>query len=106
MTTATRSAPPPAPAAPRLRAWIRGLLAGPIAFIASWVLMAGAALYLPKGAAGIDNLVFPVVLFPLIWALLFLYSLTDPRLLRAGAVMAAILLTHGGLIAYHLGATA
>ncbi|WP_348675465.1 hypothetical protein [uncultured Abyssibacter sp.] len=91
-----------APGKPRLRAWMRGVLAGPLAFIASWILMAGAALYLPKGAAGIDNMVFPVVLFPLIWALLFLYSLLDRRLLRAYGVVMLLLAVHGGLIARHL----
>ena len=104
MTTARPSLPRSTGGPRRLRAWARGLLAGPVAFLASWVLMAGAALYLPRGAAGIDNLVFPIILFPLIWALLFLYTLTDPRLLRASAVLALVLLTHGGLIAYHLGA--
>lgn len=86
----------------RARAWARGLLAGPLSFFGSWLLMAGAALYLPAGAAGVDNMVFPVVLFPLIWCALFLYALLDSRLFRAYAVILLLGLSHLGLIARHL----
>lgn len=106
MTTADHTTAAGIRQRPRLRAWTRGVLAGPLAFVASWILMAGAALYLPEGAAGIDNLVFPVVLFPLIWAVLFLYALLDRHLLRAYVVIGLVLASHGGLIAAHLGSVA
>lgn len=86
----------------RFRPWLRGLLAGPLAFITSWLLMAGAALYLPAGAAGVDNMVFPIVLFPLVWCLLFLYTLLDPRLWRGYAVILVLCAIHGGMIANHM----
>ncbi len=89
-----------------LRPWLRGALAGPLSFICSWLLMAGAALYLPGGAAGVDNMVFPIVLFPLVWAGLFLYTLLDHRLVRAYAVIAALCVVHAILIYRHVGAAA
>lgn len=64
--------------------------------------MCGGALWLPKGPAQIDNLVLPVVLFPVIWAALFFYTLLDGKLARAWAVTAALLMGHGGLIAQHV----
>ncbi len=85
-----------------LRACWRGLLAGPLSLMASGLLMAGAALYLPGGAAGIDNIVLPILLFPLIWCLLLLYALLDERLLRASAIIVALGGAHLALILDHL----
>ncbi len=98
-TTADTSTPP---RASRGRAWLRGLLAGPLSFVCAVLVMSGGALWLPGGKAGIDNLVLPIGLFPLIWTLLFLYSLIDPRLGRAYAVVGGLLLLHGAMIALHL----
>ena len=58
------------------RKWTRILLAGPGAVLVALVVMAGMPLWLPGGAAGVDNLVLPLVLVPLvlvplIWAALF-----------------------------------
>ncbi len=86
-----------------MRPWVRGVLAGPLSFICSWLLMAGAALYLPSGRAGVDNMVFPIVLFPLVWSGLFLYALLERRLGRGYLVIVALGLAHALLIARHLG---
>ena len=86
----------------RKQAWLRSLLAGPGAFVAAVVLMCGAALYLPQGAAGVNNLVLPAVLFPLLWTAGFLYALLDPSLARAGLVMLAVSLANTAFIAAHL----
>lgn len=81
------------------RRWARGLLAGPVAFVASAVVMAGGALWLPKGAASIDNIVLPIVLFPAIWAAFFFYTSLDRNLLRAWLVTLGLLGINGGMIA-------
>lgn len=60
--------------------------------------MAGMALWLPGGAAGIDNLVLPLVLVPLIWSLLFFHACLDARLLRITALSLGLLALHGGLV--------
>ena len=88
-----------------VRSWARGVLAGPLSFICSWLLMAGAALYLPGGAAGVDNLVFPILLFPLVWSCLFLYTLLDERLARAYLVVFALCGLHALLLLRHLSMT-
>jgi hypothetical protein len=68
--------------------WLRVLLAGPLVILTSVVVMLGGALWLPQGAAEIDHLMLPIVLFPAIWAVLFFSrmsrskahpSLRDPR---------------------------
>lgn len=89
----------------RSRRWIRIALAGPGAVIVALVMMAGMALWLPGGAAGIDNLVLPLILVPLIWAGLFFHACLDRRLGRVAIVAGGLLAIHGGLIAQKFSAT-
>lgn len=81
------------------RRWMRIFLAGPVSVIVALTLLAGMPLWLPGGAAGIDNLVFPLVLAPLIWAGLFFHACLDRSLLRVALVAILLFLIHGGLIA-------
>lgn len=82
------------------RKWMRIGFAGPGAVIVALVVMAGMTLWLPRGAAGIDNLVLPLVLAPLIWALLFFHACLDSRLGRVVIVAVGLFALHAGLIAY------
>jgi hypothetical protein len=77
----------------------RGVLAGPVVFLAAAAVMAGGAVWIPGGAASIDNIVLPIVLFPAIWAALFFYACLDRRLLRAWLVTLALLGINAALIA-------
>ena len=86
----------------RRRAWLRGLLAGPLALLAALLTMMGGALWLPAGAAGLDHLVLPVVFFPVRWALWFLYACMDPRLGRGYAVVGGAALVQLALILVHV----
>lgn len=79
--------------------WARILLAGPGAIIVTLTLLAGMPLWLPGGAAGIDNLAFPLVFAPLIWAMLFFHACLDRRIARVALVAAALFLIHGGMVA-------
>src|SRR3546814_3202649 len=54
-------------------------------------------LWLPGGAAGIDNLAVPLVLAPLIWAGLFFHACLDRSLARVALVAGVLFLVHGGL---------
>jgi hypothetical protein len=78
---------------------MRILLAGPGAIVVTLALLAGMPLWLPGGAAGIDNLAFPLVLAPLIWSMLFFHACLDRSIARVAAVAAALLLIHGGMVA-------
>lgn len=79
--------------------WIRVGFAGPGAVIVALVVMAGSTLWLPGGAAGIDNLVLPLVLLPLIWAALFFHACLDRRLARVALVAVGLLTVHAALVA-------
>jgi len=85
------------PIQPRHR-WARILLAGPGAIVVTLTLLAGMPLWLPGGAAGIDNLAFPLVFAPLIWAMLFFHACLDRRTARVALVAGALFLVHGGMV--------
>jgi hypothetical protein len=84
----------------RARRLIRTGFAGPGAIVTSMATMAGMALWLPGGAAGIDNLVLPLILFPLIWAGLFFHACLDSRLTRVAIVALTLFALHAGLVAH------
>lgn len=77
-------------------------LAGPVTFIVSIMVMLGMAIWFPEGAGQIDNMIFPMLLFPLIWAIIFFYSYLEKKLLRLGLVLAILMLTHVAMIGSHL----
>lgn len=87
---------------PGIRKWLRIGFAGPGAIMIALVIMAGMTLWLPRGAAGIDNLVLPLVLAPLIWAALFFHACLDRKLGRVATVAIGLLALHAGLIARQL----
>ena len=73
------------------RAAIRTALAGPVALAVAVVVMAAMPLWFPEGAAGIDHLVLPLVLFPAIWAVAFFYACLTEKLGRASVVLMGVL---------------
>lgn len=73
-------------------------LAGPVALLVSIFFMASMSLWLPEGEAGINQLVVPVVLFPMIWAVAFFYPLLDWNIKRATIVMLSALVLCGGSV--------
>lgn len=81
------------------RKWIRVGLAGPMAVISALVMMAGMTQWLPGGAAGIDNLVLPLLLVPLLWAGFFFHACLDSRLSRVVILSVGLMILHAGLVA-------
>lgn len=85
----------------RARKWIRIGIAGPGAIVIALVMMAGMTLWLPPGTAGIDNLVLPLVLVPLIWAALFFHACLDAKLGRVAMVALGLLTFHAALLVHN-----
>ena len=72
-------------AAPRNSRWhtvARVTLAGPITILLSAMTFAGMPLWLPRGAAGIDHIILPLILLPAVWAILFFHAVLDRSLAR------------------------
>jgi hypothetical protein len=89
----------------KLRATFRTLLAGPLTVIVACVAVAAMPLWLPPGPAKVDHLIFPLILFPAIWALVFFYALLDRKLWRVTLLLLALGLTNGGMLVQHLSKT-
>lgn len=80
-------------AAPRKSRWktvARVTLAGPIVLVLSALVFAGMPLWLPRGAAGIDHIILPLILLPAVWAVLFFHAVLDRSLARVAIVALAI----------------
>jgi hypothetical protein len=78
--------------------WWRILLAGPVVALTSFAMLCGGTQWMPAGAAGIDHLALPLVLFPAIWAALFFHACLERRLARAYAVHGVLLLANAALV--------
>ena len=81
--------------------WWRVALAGPWTLVASVVVMASLATWVPPGAGRVDNIAIPLVLFPLIWAVLFFHASLTRRLWHAAAVSVALTAACGLLLGAH-----
>ncbi len=82
-----------APAAPHSSRWqtiARVTLAGPIVLLLSALVFAGMPLWLPRGAAGIDHIILPLILLPAVWAVLFFHAVLDRSLARVAIVALVI----------------
>ena len=77
---------------------LRWVTAGPLTIVAAVATMACAPLLLPHGAAGVDHLIFPILLFPAFWAVYFFYALLERNPARGVVVMMAIILTAATLV--------
>lgn len=70
---------------------LRWFLAGPVALLLAAAVMAAMPLWFPQGAAGIDHLILPLILFPAIWAGAFFYACLGENLGRASLVLIGLL---------------
>ena len=84
--------------APRLAVALRWVMAGPLTLIAAVLTMASTPLWFPKGLAGIDHLIFSIVLFPAFWALFIFYALIEPKPVRGLIVLIAVILLNALVI--------
>lgn len=64
--------------------------------VASVAVTAGMPLYLPFSQT--DNIGLPIVIFPVTWLVLFLYSCLCRRAWRAWALLAGLTVVHAALI--------
>lgn len=77
-------------------------LAGPLVFITAVLVMSGGAVWMPKGVAGVDNIVMPLVLFPVFWAALFFYACLTARVARGFWVVGGIAALQVVVVTLHI----
>ncbi|MEM8553495.1 MAG: hypothetical protein AAGF71_01580 [Pseudomonadota bacterium] len=78
---------------------VRWLLSGPATILATAVVMMGMTHWFPAGAAHVDNIVMPIILFPLIWAGIFFYTCIEENLPRNVVVVTGLIVGHVILLA-------
>ena len=99
LTRVRRMDPPGAEAIrrrPRLARWI---LAGPVALLAAVATLMAMPLWVPPGAAGVNDIAFPIILTPLLWAVPFFYAVLAENLVRATVVLGLAILVQGLAVA-------
>lgn len=69
------------------------------------IIIAGMTLYLPKGAAGIDQIAIPVVLFPLVWVTVALTLFGAKNRKRAWAIVGVVFAVHFAGVVYKFATT-
>ena len=77
----------------------RWILAGPGALLAALATMAAMPVWLPAGAAGIDDIALPIILTPFLWAIPFFYACLEENLPRGAAVLVAAILVQAAIAA-------
>lgn len=91
-------------AAPRNSRWqtvARVTLAGPITVLLSAMVFAGMPLWLPRGAAGIDHIILPLLLLPAVWAILFFHAVLDRSLARVAIVALVVGTANAAMLVSH-----
>ena len=78
---------------------MRWLLGGPMAVLIAILAMGAMPLWFPAGAAGVDHLIFPLILFPALWAAAFFYAILAENMRHAALVMTALALVNAACIA-------
>lgn len=79
----------------------RVLLAGPVALGVAMLVALVMPLWVPAGVGKVDNLVMPLVLFPLIWAVLFFHACLDASIRRVAILALALAVVHGAALGWH-----
>jgi len=84
----------------RLRATGYALASLLLAFIFAIIVTAGSSKWLPQGAAGVNHIVFPIVVFPFVWAAFAIWLYGARRRLRAWLCVGGLTAVHIGLIVH------
>jgi len=69
-----------------------------LSFVFAVVVTAGATKWMPPGRGGVDHIIVPVVLFPLIWIAFVVPLYASRRRWRGWAAAGVITVVHFGLV--------
>lgn len=75
-------------------------LCGPFVLLVSLLFMLAMAVWFPPGAGKVNNIIMPLVMFPLIWATLFFYCYLGNNLIKIFRILLLLLLLNGAILAF------
>ena len=71
-----------------------------VPFALAVIVVAGATRWLPEGRAGIDHIVVPLAVFPVIWIAFVIPLYSASRRARAWTIVWGLSIVHAGLVAF------
>jgi hypothetical protein len=74
-------------------------LTGPATLFVSLLVMLGMAVWFPPGAGNVNNIMMPLVMFPLIWAVLFFYTYLTNNMRKAWWLLLALFIVNSAILA-------
>ena len=74
-------------------------LTGPATLIVSFIVMLAMAAWFPPGVGKVNNIIVPLVMFPLIWAWLFFYTYLTDNCRRAWGMLIGLFMINGAILA-------
>ncbi|TPV55692.1 hypothetical protein FJ444_16360 [Aestuariibacter sp. GS-14] len=75
-------------------------LSGPATLIVSLVVMLAMVAWFPPGAGNVNNIIMPLVMFPLIWAVLFFYTYLTRHMHQAWWILGGLLILNSAVLAW------
>ncbi|QJR81920.1 hypothetical protein CA267_014730 [Alteromonas pelagimontana] len=75
-------------------------LSGPATLLVSLLVMLAMAAWFPPGAGNVNNIVMPLVMFPLIWAALFFYTYLANDMRKAWGLLLALFIVNSVVLAF------
>ncbi|MCG9698431.1 hypothetical protein [Shewanella sp. Isolate11] len=75
-------------------------LSGPFTLLVSLEVMLAMAVWYPPGIGNVNNIMMPLVMFPLIWSLLFFYTYLTQIMHRAWWILSALAVINGAILGY------
>ncbi|MBU2878112.1 MULTISPECIES: hypothetical protein [Alteromonadaceae] len=75
-------------------------LSGPATLVVSLLFMLAMAVWFPPGAGHVNNIMMPMFMFPLIWAILFFYTYLTTNLQKAQWLLATLFVANSAILAF------
>ena len=75
-------------------------LSGPATLLVSLVIMLAMAVWFPPGVGKVNNIMMPLFMFPLIWAVLFFYTYLTTTMRKAQWLLEALLVVDSAILTF------
>ncbi|MGO4893127.1 hypothetical protein [Flavobacterium sp. W21_SRS_FM6] len=73
-------------------------LSGPATLLVSLLIMLAMAVWFPPGAGKVNNIMLPLVLLPLIWAILFFYTYLTTNMRKAQWLLVGLFAVNSAIL--------
>ncbi|GAC20463.1 hypothetical protein [Paraglaciecola arctica] len=75
-------------------------LSGPATLLVSLLVMLAMAVWFPPGVGNVNNIMMPLFMFPLIWAVLFFYTYLATNMHKAQWLLVALFVVNSAILTF------